>query len=185
MCRVSCWLYRIVSCWLTVDYIDHKHQTKTGHHNWAHGISFFPERMEYINSSQTLSCWSAVTISQDKFINQVVRFKISLKAALSEIRLNFLLVKRHQLTLSKLSHLEGQTAQCVLRNNGTEKIKQIAWITHRFWERSQKIYKSKMYFNLMNLSPRCVALIIFFNNPWMDVPGLCKTFLSTQAFDPC
>ena len=138
MCRVS--------CWLTVDYIDHKHQTKTGLHNWAHGISFFPERMEYINWSQTLSCWSAVTISQDKFINQVVRFKISLKTALSEIRLNFLLVKRHQLTLSKLSHLEGQSrlsaAQCVLRNNGAEKIK--------------KFYNSKMYFNLVSLS-RCVG----------------------------
>ena len=38
----------------------------------------------------------------------------------------------------------------------------------------------------MSLSPRCIGSKFFFSiNPWMDVPGLCKTFLSIQAFDPC
>ena len=65
-----------------------------------------------------------------------MRFAILLKPTLSEIRLSFLLVKRNQLTLSKLSHLEGQSrlsaAQCVLRINGTERIKKIV-IAWDFW----------------------------------------------------
>ena len=70
----------------------------------AHGNQFFPECAW--PKEKFISCCSVVTRSffffykQTKLYGICCPFAISKKASLSEIRLNFLLVKRHQLILA-------------------------------------------------------------------------------------
>ena len=93
-------------------------------------------------------------------------FAISKKASLSEIRLNFLLVKRHQVILASWrSKFAVWTARRVVRNNRKLGNCEIEW---DFWCSLKCILTRWKSVSLLS---------IIFNNACVNVPG--QTFLST------